>query len=258
VQLTSTRNSLLQKIRKAAQTGRPTEEGWIIAEGPHLLAEALRGKWAIEKIFATPEAMERHRKLLLRPDAEIIEVSARAFASTAETQTGQGILAALLPPTWSWEDIASGESLLVILDGVQDTGNAGTIARSAEAFGATGLVFLEGCARVSNGKLLRASAGSIFRLPFLEGVPRADAVGWLRLSQMKIFGLSADGGLSLLNTDFRGRCALLTGAEGTGLSAEIAAVAQAVTIPTATVESLNAAVACSVALFEAARQRRMV
>ena len=256
MQLTSAKNPLLQKIRKAAKTGRPTDEGWVAAEGPHLLAEALRSNWTLESVFATREAMDRHRHLLARTTGTVIEVSNPAFDSMAETQHAQGILATLRPPVWSWEDVLTERCLAVVLDGVQDPGNAGTVARSAEAFGATGLVLLEGCARVSNGKLLRASAGSIFRLPFLEGISRADLLAQLRSSRVTAFGLCPSGGASILEADFRGRCVLVTGAEGAGLSHEVAAAAKPVSVPTAAVESLNAAVACSIALFEAARQRR--
>src|SRR5438045_60663 len=160
MQLTSTKNPVLQAIRRAAAAGRPTEDGLIVAEGPHLVEEASGGEWQIAQVFATARARARHSKLLLKVDAEIVEVSERAFASTAATDSTQEVLALMRPRHWSWKDLLGARALLVVLDGIQDPGNAGTIVRSAEAFGATGVVFLKGCVRVAHGELLRAAAGS--------------------------------------------------------------------------------------------------
>lgn len=254
--VTSTRNPLLKKIRKAVQTGRATEDGWIIAEGPNLLAEVRRSQCVLELVLVTPEARERHRTLLAEVAAEIVSVSERAFESITETQNTQGILAAVCLPIWSWRDLMGNPAALVVLDGIQDPGNAGAIIRSAEAFGATGVVFLEGSARVSNGKLLRASAGSVFRIPFLAGVSRHELLNQLEGSQVTVYALLPHAGMTFTEVSFSAPFALVTGAEGAGISAEIASRAQPISIPTANVESLNAAVACSLVLFEASRQRR--
>src|SRR5436190_22437804 len=102
--LTSTKNPLLQTIRRAAGAGRPNEDGLIVAEGPHLVEEALRGEWQIEQVFATERARARYSQLLVRVKAEIVEVSEHAFASTAATETTQELLALLRPRNWSWRD----------------------------------------------------------------------------------------------------------------------------------------------------------
>lgn len=256
MQLSSAKNPLLQGIRRAAKAGRSTEDGCVVAEGPHLLDEALRSSWKIEQVFATAAARNRHQRLLERIDSEIVEVSERAFQTITETQTSQGILATLRPRTWSWEQATAGQSLLIVLDGLQDPGNAGAIARSAEAFGATGIVLLEGCVRVSNAKLMRASAGSIFRIPFLEGVLRETLLQRLHDSRIGLYALSVAASMPLWDARLTSPLALAIGAEGQGISAEIASAARVISIPTVTVESLNAAAACSVALFETARQRR--
>lgn len=257
-QLTSTKNPFLQNIRRAAGEGRPTEEGWIVAEGPHLVEESLRGKWQIERVIATAEACGRHADLLSRLDAEMVEVPARAFESIASTETSQGILALLRPRVWRWEDIATGQSLVVVLDSVQDPGNVGAMVRSAEAFGATGVVLLRGCARVSNGKVLRATAGSIFRLPFIEGWDPSEFLNRAQGSGLKLYVLDQGGGTSLRQADFSAPLALAVGSEGHGVSPELARDMLGISIPTATVESLNAAIACSIALFEVQTQRRAV
>jgi len=255
MQLTSTKNPLLQAIRRAAAAGRPTEDGLIVVEGTHLVAEAVSGAWQIEQIFATARARARYAELLLKLDAELIEVSERAFASTASTDTPQEILALMRPPKWSWKDLLGGRALGVALDGVQDPGNAGTIVRSAEAFGATGVMFLKGCVRVANGKLLRAAAGSLFRVPFLEGIEIQEFLHQIRLAAVSLYALSMHALTIVPDADLQSRVVLAVGSEGHGMSRELLAEAQPISIPTVKVESLNAATACSIALFEAHRQR---
>ena len=255
MQLTSTHNPLLKRIRRAAESGRPTDDGLIVIEGPHLVQEALKGEWRVEQILATPEARELYDELLRNAGCEVVEVAPPAFASTAATENSQELLALLQPRAWAWDDLTSGSALVVVLDGIQDPGNAGTIVRSAEAFGATGIVFLSGCARVANGKLLRATAGSIFRLPYLETVTAAELIADMQAGDVTLYALAASAVTSVTDVDFRQRCALVVGSEGAGLSSVISAEAQAVRIPTRNVESLNAAIACSIALF-LAQQRR--
>jgi TrmH family RNA methyltransferase len=255
MQLSSTKNPVLQAIRRAAAAGRPTEDSLIVAEGPHLVEEALRGEWQIEQVFATERARARYSQLFLRVKAEIVEVSERAFASTAATETTQEVLALLRPRNWSWEDLLGPRALVVALDSIQDPGNAGTIVRSAEAFGATGLVFLRDCVRVANGKLLRAAAGSLFRVPFLEAIAVEEFLEHAQLDDLPLYALVKGASATLDDADLQSRCALAVGSEGSGLSREFLMAAQAVSISTATVESLNAATACSIALFEAHRRR---
>ena len=255
-ELTSTQNPLLKRMRKAVQAGRATEEGWVVAEGPNLLAEVKRSPCVLELVLTTPEARQRHPELLADVAAEIVLVSERALESVAGTQHTQGILAAVRLPSWSWGDLTREPAGLAVLDGIQDPGNAGAIIRSAEAFGATGVIFLEGSARVSNGKLLRASAGSVFRIPFLEGLSRDELVRRLRTSQIACYALAPGGKTTFMDVSYKKPFALVTGAEGAGISAEIGMHSEVLFIPTNCVESLNAAVACSLVLFEAARQRR--
>lgn len=253
--LTSAKNPLLQTIRRAARAGRPTDDGLIVAEGPHLVEEAMRGKWRVEEILLTPEGRMRYAGLVHRAECEVIEVSARAFASTAATESTQEVLALVRPCEWAWSEVTAASALVVVLDGIQDPGNAGTIVRSAEAFGATGVVLLKGCAGTANGKLLRASAGSIFRIPFLEGIAASELVAHIEASKLTFYALLPSGEMELSQAEFRGGCALAVGSEGAGVSTEIAAAAQGVRVPTGRVESLNVAIACSIALFSAQQQR---
>lgn len=133
----------------------------------------------------------------------------------------------------------------------------GTIVRSAEAFGATGVVFLPGCAGIANGKFLRAAAGSIFRLPFVDDISAGYLLNLFEESGIKRYALTTRAGACLLDANFHAGIGLIVGSEGAGVSPELLDAAEPLSIP-ARVESLNAAVACSIALFEAARQRGRV
>lgn len=265
--LESPRNGLIQEIRRATARGTVTGEGLVAAEGPHLLDEALTGHWALEAVLATRAARIRFAELFGRCRATVIECSERALAAASDTQHPQGVIALLRPKVWTWPDLMTSNSkgvapLVVLLDSLQDAGNAGNIIRSAEAFGATGVVLLEGSVQPANGKLMRASAGSLFRIPFLAQANRGEALERLIAAGCRIFGLAAarSGGSAprayeLLSAGLSGATALVVGNEGAGLSPEVAAKARLLSIPTQGVESLNAAVACSIVLFEASRQR---
>jgi TrmH family RNA methyltransferase len=229
-------------------------EGWIVIEGPHLLGEMMGSRWKLGTVVTTPAGRERHASLIGHLRVQPLEVPARAFAQMASTESTQEILALVRPPRDHWTDLIHGE-ITVVLDGMQDPGNAGTIIRSAEAFGATGVILLEGSVRMANGKFLRATAGSLFRLPVAAGVERKEFAGRVADIGMRMYALTASGEVGLEQADLRSPFALIVGSEGQGVAPELLARATGVFIPTKRVESLNAAVACSLALFEAARQR---
>jgi TrmH family RNA methyltransferase len=218
----------------------------------------VRSPWQIERLLITPAGRERHCELLSQITAEVVEIPARAFESLSGTEVSQEIMALVKPRAVSWADCLSGPGITVVLDCIQDPGNAGTIVRSAEAFGASGVIFLEGSVRVANGKFLRAAAGSLFRLPYLENQNRSTLMTNLRFSNRALYALLADAAHSLDKTDLRKPCAIVVGSEAHGVSAELRACATGVRIPTMQVESLNAGVACSIVLFEAVRQRGMI
>lgn len=254
MQLTSTKNPFVQSIRKAVASGRTTEDGFLVVEGPHLVQELLRSRWPVEQVLVTP-GRERHAALLAKARTDITEIPAKTFASISGTEASQEIMALAGAPRQTWQECLKGSGLAVILDGIQDPGNAGTIVRSAEAFGAACVIFLEGSVRVSNGKFLRATAGSIFRLPHLENQTRAAVMTNFRAQGRTLYALTARGELSIGQADLRQPAGLVVGSEAHGVSAELLACAKGLSIPTAQVESLNAGVACSLALYEAARQR---
>ncbi len=145
--------------------------------------------------------------------------------------------------------------MVVVLDGVQDPGNAGAIVRSAEAFGATGALFLKGTVSPFNPKTLRGSAGSLFRLPFLAGMDSGLALAAIKQKNLDLYAAQPRAELLLGDALLTWWFALIIGAEGKGVSAEWSSSAVGLRIPTVNVESLNAATAAAIVFYEAARQR---
>ncbi len=264
-------NPWLKRFRAALRGEDASGGGAIGIEGPHLVEEAFRAGLVMEAILVGASG-ERHFERLrasLPPDARILRTSDKLFAAAAGTETPQGIAALVTPRPASFEDIVRGVALVVVLVGVQDPGNVGTIIRAADAFGATGLAACaaardSGTANPFAPKALRASAGSALRLPILRGPATPILLAQLRVAEVKTFAAvtgtrgSAGHAVPPWEADLRKPAALLIGNEGAGLPPEIERSADArIRIPLAEgVESLNAAMAATALLYEAARQRK--
>lgn len=238
--------------------GALTDEGWCVAESFHLLEEALRSERHVAVVLAADSVrttVERHIAGL--GSTRMVVLADALFQSVAATETSQGVIALVEPPAWSIEHLFRGQTLVVVLDGLQDPGNAGAVARAAEAFGATGMMFVKGSAGPFHPKTLRASAGSLFRIPFVAGIEARLARASLEQHRLDIYAAMPFTGSETPagDVDFSRKCAIVIGSEGRGVSQELHGAAKDVSIPTVAVESLNAAVAASVLLYEARRQR---
>ena len=240
----SDKNPLVKQIRRAVSRGTLTEDGFAVAEGAHLLEEALAAKCEIGAVIVAESAHVHY------PDARI--VSDKTFRELAATETPQGVIALVRPPVSTLTQMMRGDALVVVLDGVQDPGNAGAILRAAEAFGATGVVFLKGSVNPYNPKCLRGSAGSAFRVPLVASV---EAVGILEQMQLQWYAAMPRAQKLVSDADLIAPCGIIIGSEGRGVSQELAGCATGLRIPTTGVESLNAAVAAGILLYEARRQR---
>ena len=276
--ITSRDNRWLKEFRIALRGGLPSESGAVGVEGPRLVEEALRSTSPIRAVLFS-ESGERHRARLApylnRPEVAIpiLQTTDRLFEGIADTENPQGVAALVTPRTFSFDDIsrpsANGSNpLIVVLAGVQDPGNVGTIIRTASAFGATAAVAApsgqSGTANPFAPKSLRASAGAALHLPILIGVAlpivlaRFRAIGIQSLtSSSREPSANEQPLLAPWHADWRQPVALLIGNEGSGLPEEIERSADArIRIPmSSTVESLNAAAAAAVLFYEAARQR---
>jgi TrmH family RNA methyltransferase len=248
--------------RLTLHDGQPGRQARGLAgiEGPHLLAEALRAGVRVPAVFVAQGFEGLVETLPLGPESELLTMPRELLASALTTEAPQPVAALVEPPEWTWAHLVEARRatvpLLVVLAGLQDPGNLGTILRSAEAFGADGVIALPGTVSAWNPKAVRASAGSVFRVPLLA-LSEEECLTRLREASVRIWTTALRGGTPASAADLAEPIALLIGNEGNGVPPEMAAKAGgAITIPCpGPVESLNAAVAASVLLYEAARQR---
>jgi TrmH family RNA methyltransferase len=262
----------------ALRGGLPTESGSVGVEGVRLVEEALRSGCPIEAVLFS-ESGERHHQrlapLIDRPEMAFpaLRTTDRLFEGLADTEHPQGVAALVRPRTSTLDELLSAPShacapLLVVLAGVQDPGNVGTILRTAAAFGATGAITAasgqSGTASPFSPKALRASAGAALHLPVLPGMSLPILLTQLKIANVRTLASSVrdphDGESRVLSpweVDWCEPVALLVGNEGAGLPEEVERSADArIRIPMASgIESLNAAAAAAVLFYEAARQR---
>ncbi len=256
----SRQNARVKGLRQAFHDAAPTHQGLVAVEGMHLLEEAIRAGLRLETVFFSESALPRAHKLLpqLSAHTEALLLPDEVFASAVPTETPQGVAALVNVKKFLFEDaLQPAPVLVVVAAGLQDPGNLGTIARSAEAFNATGLLLGERTVSPWNWKALRASAGSMFRVPTAK-VELTSAMKELKARGVCVLATSSHKGTLISQTDLSGPVALIVGNEGAGIPREILALAnEIVAIPQSSkVESLNAGIAASVILYEAARQRR--
>jgi TrmH family RNA methyltransferase len=258
----SKQNARLKELRKAFAAPGRNERGLVGIEGPNLLAEAMKAGLRVDCIFfggQSPSIQYESEEALAK--IEILVVPGDYLKSILATESPQPVAALIEPPDWTWAHIfgagkRAAAPLVVVLAGIQDPGNLGTILRSAEAFGADGVICLPGTVNVWNPKAVRASAGSVFRVPVLN-LGEEEALAELREAGVRLLTTTVQGAEPADLVDLARPVALVIGNEGNGVPANFAAKTDgAVTIPCpGPVESLNAAVAASVLLYEAAKQR---
>jgi RNA methyltransferase, TrmH family len=260
--VTGRHNQRLKELRLAFRRAEPTALGECAIEGVKLLEEALCSGLHLESIFFSESARPLAEKFLPQIGArtETLVLPNALFNSIVPSDAPQGVAALLkLPPISAAQLLdRSGGGPFVVAAGLQDPGNLGTILRSAEAFGAAGIFLTEGTVSPYNSKVLRGSAGSIFRLPFLQ-ISSAELIPLLRARGVRLLATSSHRGTPLPQISWTLPLAIFIGNEGAGLSRELTRqMDETLAIPqSAQVESLNAGVAASIVLYEAARQRML-
>ncbi len=257
--ITSTSNPQVKLARKLRRRRHREQEGLCLLEGERLLRDAWQAGVRPRTVFYLPQVAERRPPLrallaaLERAGVPVLACTEPVFASMAETVTPQGVLALAPIPE---RPLPTAVTLALLLDRVRDPGNAGTLLRSAAAAGADLVIFGPETVDPFNGKVLRAAMGAHFRIP-LRSVPR-----WAELEELlprlgQLYLAEAQAETLYDQVDWRRPSTLVVGGEAAGASPQARARALPIAIPMANgVESLNAAVAGSVILFEAARQRR--
>ena len=272
--ITSPTNTLLKVFRKALAEGT-THDGWVAVEGARLVEEALRcgsttGRnhpghscalpCVLRSVVVGENAAPRFSALLRRVprEAEIAQIPDDLFRTISQTETPQGIAALVELPAFKLDECLTAEgAILLIACGLQDPGNLGTILRTSDALGVAAVLTVKGTVGLFNPKVVRSSGGALFRLPVFPAVDRAELMGQLRDAGVRTIAADSEAGISLPEMDLRGRIALFIGSEAAGVSPQIAEQASArVRIPMKPgVDSVNAAVAASIFLYEVQRQR---
>lgn len=271
-EITSTANPVIRHLASLQHKAAVRREtGTFVIEGERLVLSA--PAQYLREVYVTAAVWEHlSAQLTERISGDRITLlSDAAMAKVSDTKSPQGILAEALQPVWSPDDVIrtavpaktpssdrERPALLLLLEDIQDPGNLGTMFRTAEAAGASGLILTDRCADIFNPKTVRSTMSSIFRMPFvITGIP-SSATDLLSRSGIRTFAACPGADSASFETqDYSGPCAFLIGNEGNGLRREtIQAADQSISIPMqGRIESLNAAMSAGILLYEAARQR---
>jgi RNA methyltransferase, TrmH family len=254
-------NPRLKELRLAFHRGELTPQGECAVEGVKLVEEALRSGQRLASVFFSESARPLAEKLLSQLNArtETHILPNTLFNSIVPSDAPQGVAALVKLRGFSAAQILerAHSGPMVVAAGLQDPGNLGTLFRSAEAFGAAGIFLTQGTVGPYNSKVLRGSAGSIFRLPFLQ-IASGELMALLRQHGVRLLATSSHKGTPLPEVSWTLPLAIFIGNEGAGLPRDLMHQMQdTIVIPQAAqVESLNAGVAASIVLYEAARARK--
>ena len=256
--ITSSSNQQLKYITSLMKKAKiRREEGLFVVEGPKMYGEIPDGwlkKTYVSEWFLRESAA---RQLLVRQEYEV--VSDGVFRGLSDTQTPQGILALVSMPYYGLDDLLRGDKThLLILDGIQDPGNLGTMFRTGEGAGITGIVMSRDTVDLFNPKTIRSTMGSIYRVPYFVAEDLCGIIRTIKGLGTKVYAAHLEGSVPYDTPSYRGAAAFLIGNEGSGISAETMTCAdEYIRIPMeGSVESLNAAVSAAILMYEAARQRR--
>jgi TrmH family RNA methyltransferase len=258
-------NAFVKELRQAFAHAERTEDGSCAIEGLRIVEEAIRSGLRFRAVFFKESAQNLAERLLPQIGAQVdtLLLPDKLFDGIVPSENPQGVAALMRLREFSFADVLERLQVgpVIVLAGLQDPGNLGTILRSAEAFGSAGVVLGEGTVSPFNSKVIRASAGSIFRLPVIltkaaGGLEEISAK--LRTQSVRLIATSSHKGTPLDQANLRGPVAVFVGSEASGLPRAVLGQAdELVAIPhMPQVESLNAGVAGSIVLYEAARQRQ--
>jgi TrmH family RNA methyltransferase len=257
--ISSRQNTLVKDLHRAFHNGELVD-GCAAIEGVKVIEEAIRSGLRFRAVLFADSAEQRVEKLLpqISSHTEVLALPDEVFASATDTETPQGVAALVRWPAFSLDEVLgeAEEPVLLGVIGIQDPGNLGTIMRSAEAFGAAAVLLGEKTVSQFNSKAIRASMGSSFRLPAIP--VKVAAIDELKSRGLRVAATSSHKGVPIDEADLTGGLIVMVGSEGAGVPREYMALAdEFIRVPHEDrVESLNAAVAASVILYEARRQRK--
>lgn len=264
--ITSNANKQIKNLTLLVKKAKERKaQGVFVVEGPRMCFEApeswVEAIYVASHFLAKPEnakALEDY--LMAHPAVEerVEEVADHVFDGVSDTKTPQGILAVIRMPHYELQDLIHDNPMLLVLEGVQDPGNLGTMIRTGEGAGITGVLMSANTVDLFNPKTIRSTMGSIYRIPFVVADDFAEAINELKEQGVTLYAAHLKGECSYDAKDYTGACGFMIGNEGNGLTTETADMASDyIRIPMeGEVESLNAAISASILMYECNRQRR--
>lgn len=256
--ITSTSNAKVKWLLKLQQKSKIREaEGLFIVEGLRMFEETPKNR--IREVYVSETFYEKYKDKLKIDKSKVEIFSERVFAHVSDTKSPQGVLCVVERLDYTFEQIIEKRPAhILILEDVRDPGNVGTILRSAEGAGVTGILLSTNCVDMYNPKVIRSTMGSVYRVPFLYVEDLKETIMNLKKQNICIYATSLEGTEYYADEQYREDLAFMLGNEANGLLPETAKLADAqVKIPMqGEVESLNVAIAASIFMFEVCRQRR--
>lgn len=258
--ITSISNKKIKNIQALiAKSKERRRQSLFVTEGPKMCFEA-PDTW-VEEVYMSQSFYENDRYLSekQRLSDKTVVVSDSVLKAVSDTKTPQGVIALVKLPIYSLEDLLEGDKThLLILESIQDPGNLGTMLRTSEGAGATGVIMNNTTVDIFNPKTVRSTMGSIYRVPFYITEDLKETISELKKRDIQVYAAHLKGKNSYEQSDYTGASAFLIGNEGNGLSDEIAEMSDMyIRIPMeGKVESLNAAISATLLMYECSRQRR--
>lgn len=256
--ITSSSNSQMKYIMQLNKKSKTRwEQRVFVAEGIKMCLEAPRDQ--IQAVYVSQSFLEDLEKQKLLEGYSYEVVSDKVFQTVSDTKTPQGILSLVKMPEYTLEEAVGKKTPhLLILESIQDPGNLGTMLRTGEGAGVTGIIMNKTTVDIFNPKTIRSTMGSLFRVPFYITEDLPGTLRELKQRGIALYAAHLKGTMAYDQPDYTGPCGFLVGNEGNGLSQEIADLADTyIRIPMeGKVESLNAAIAATLLMYEVNRQRR--
>lgn len=258
--ITSTSNVQIKEIMALLKKSRERKEKKVfVIEGRKMFEEICQDKSRVVKAYFSDSYVKEQYGGKALPEVPYEIVADSVFDAMAETVTPQGVLAIVKMPEYSLEDMVAHAGTLVLLENLRDPGNLGTIIRTAEAADVSGVILSKESVDIYNPKVIRSTMGAVYRVPFLYVDDFMALLVKLREREVRILAAHLQGKKNFDQADYSGKVGILIGNEANGLSEEASALAnEKMLIPMAgSVESLNAAVAAALLMYEAFRKQKL-
>ena len=249
-------NNLIKKTLTLLSKKGRDESGLFLIEGERFVSE-IPHKWPVEYFIISESFARKHDLSVYEKKARVYIIQDYQYKKLSDTVTPQGIMAICRKQEHTLENLKIENCLLLLCEALADPGNAGMLIRTANAAGASGVILTGGCAELYSPKVIRAAAGALFHIPCIEKSDALDVIHFLKRQHVILAAAHLKGCITPYNTDMKRACCIMIGNEASGLSPELTAQADIIIkIPMkANAESLNAAAAGSILLYEAVRQR---